>query len=124
MPRVANTAKAAEWAERLRRLQASELTVTRFCKVEGVSTASLYLWRKKLGKLGAAQGPRPARRAFRSVDVVPSSAAEAERRPTTIRFRDGTEIELGSDLQLARQVVESLFKQLGAMRDRQENAPC
>jgi hypothetical protein len=123
MARVANTAQAAEWAERLRRFEASGLTVARFCKAERVSTASLYLWRKKLGKRPATKVPRPHSQAFRPVDVLPSSVAQAQR-PTTIRLPEGMEIELGSDLQLAGQVVKSLVKQLVRMRESREDSPC
>jgi len=109
MARVASPKKAAEWAERLGRFEASELTVVRFCKAERVSPASLYLWRKRLAKRQAASVPRAARHAFRPVEVVPSAASRDEPQ-ARIRLPGGIAIELGGDVQLASQVIESLVK--------------
>ena len=42
--------RAREWEDRLERYRQSGLTVTMFCLQEGVSEASFYSWRKKLGE--------------------------------------------------------------------------
>jgi putative transposase len=39
----------AEWRSLIERAQRSPLSVTAFCAAQGVSTASFYLWRKRLG---------------------------------------------------------------------------
>jgi hypothetical protein len=39
----------AEWRSLIERGQRSPLSVTAFCAAQGVSTASFYLWRKRLG---------------------------------------------------------------------------
>ena len=36
------------WQERLRRFDRSQMTVTQFCRSEGVSQPSFYQWKKKL----------------------------------------------------------------------------
>ncbi len=36
------------WVDRLARFEDSELTIAAFCLQEGVSTASFYLWRRRL----------------------------------------------------------------------------
>ncbi len=41
--------KVAAWRERFVRLEASGLKTAEFCAAEGVSIASFYAWRRKLG---------------------------------------------------------------------------
>jgi hypothetical protein len=50
MSRPANPATARLWQERLQRFECSALCVRDFCDDEGVSTASFYLWRRRLGQ--------------------------------------------------------------------------
>ena len=40
--------KTEEWQERLGRYESSGLSAAEFCREEGVSTASLYSWRRRL----------------------------------------------------------------------------
>lgn len=49
MARMSDPAKAAQWRQRLDRFGSSSVSVARFCRREGVSVASFYHWRKKLG---------------------------------------------------------------------------
>lgn len=42
--------RASEWRDRLERYRQSGMTVSTFCVREGVSEASFYSWRKKLGE--------------------------------------------------------------------------
>ena len=51
MGRGVDVAKRRLWAERLRRFEQSNVTVTDFCRAERVSDASFYQWRKKLGAM-------------------------------------------------------------------------
>ena len=44
------------WREILSRFQDCGLTVGEFCRIEGVSTASFYQWRRKLGGANNAAG--------------------------------------------------------------------
>lgn len=48
MARLPDPQLARQWRERLDRFEHSELTVAKFCEVEGYSTASFYQWRRKL----------------------------------------------------------------------------
>ncbi len=50
MARRASAAKRREWSERLERFEVSGQTVAKFCEAEGVSTASLYQWRRRLSQ--------------------------------------------------------------------------
>lgn len=58
MSRSSDPVKLAAWRERLKRFSSCGLAVTRFCAREGVSVASFYYWRKKLGANGR-RGSRP-----------------------------------------------------------------
>jgi len=50
MPRPSDPRKLAVWRERLERFSSSGLAVGPFCAREGVSVASFYHWRKKVGR--------------------------------------------------------------------------
>ena len=50
MKRGVYSRKREEWEERLLRFGKSGLTVAEFCEWEGVSPASYYNWRKRLGR--------------------------------------------------------------------------
>jgi len=122
MTRGSNSAKVQEWSERLARFQKSDLSVARFCQKEGVSQASFYQWKKKLfaagegkplggAKVPAASAPDAARfRAgksgasplFQPLTLRPAAQA------VTIRLPDGSEIQIGDNLQ----VIESVIGQL------------
>ena len=54
MGRVRDPELWAEWRERAQRFARSGLTVAAFCGRERVSTASFYLWRRKLAAESAA----------------------------------------------------------------------
>ena len=57
------------WRERLRRYHREGGTVVQFCQQAGVSVASFYAWRRRLGDCSAASGsPSPV---FVPVSVVP-----------------------------------------------------
>jgi hypothetical protein len=48
MARRRDAAVQRQWRERLGRYRRSGLTVADFCDLEGVSTASWYVWRRRL----------------------------------------------------------------------------
>jgi len=48
MSRDVNSRKEDQWLARLRRFQASDVSVTQFCRAERVSVAAYYHWRKRL----------------------------------------------------------------------------
>ena len=49
--------KAQEWQQRLYRFEKSRHTINEFCRQEGFSPQSFYLWRKRLGQLRVAKQP-------------------------------------------------------------------
>jgi len=67
-----DAAKRRTWSDRLGRFARCDLTVADFCDLEGVSTASFYQWRRRLGP-AAARGDAP--QPFLPVRVVPSTRA-------------------------------------------------
>lgn len=50
----------AQWQSVLARAAGSDLSVAEFCRREGVSTASFYTWRKRLGAAGSQVPPAAA----------------------------------------------------------------
>ena len=81
MPRPSDPKKLALWRQRFERFSNSRLAVAPFCDREGVSVASFYHWRKKLGHNGRRRrvtdghprcrgGLAGERGAFRQVAVV------------------------------------------------------
>jgi putative transposase len=50
----------AQWQSVLARAAGSDLSVAEFCRREGVSTASFYTWRKRLGCAPAQMPPAAA----------------------------------------------------------------
>lgn len=70
--------KVREWRKRLSRYSSAGVTVAEFCREEGVSAASFYQWRRRLGRgklndTSSRRRPRTASRAFVPVEVVGSS---------------------------------------------------
>ena len=56
MGRKQSSGAEAVWQERLARFERGNLTVSKFCRREGVSTASFYRWRKRLEQRGRELG--------------------------------------------------------------------
>lgn len=48
--------RAAEWQDRFDRFHQAGTSVARFCRDEGVSVSSFYLWRRKLGQRRPSRG--------------------------------------------------------------------
>jgi transposase-like protein len=104
--------KAAVWGERLRRYQRSALTVSEFCRQEGVSVPSFYQWRRRLAETSASSDarPQPSRRgpavtpAFQQVTLAGSGVV-------AIELPSGVRMELpAQQLQLVRAVVAELLQ--------------
>jgi len=84
MSRSLDPTKLAMWRERLERFSSCGLGVAPFCAREGVSVASFYHWRKKLGHEGRRRcmtdghprhrtDPTGGRGVFQQVAVVPAA---------------------------------------------------
>ena len=97
----------AAWRKRLKRFSRSGLTVARFCGGEGVSVASFYHWRKKLGQaaLRRCASGRPG--VFRQVTVIPAAPVViSSASSVSIRLPCGTRIEVDAEhLDAVRAVV-------------------
>lgn len=61
--------KSREWRRRLLRFEKYPSTIKEFCRREGVSEPSFYLWRKRLGMKDASK-PTPAH--LRAPDESPA----------------------------------------------------
>lgn len=121
--RAGGSDKVAEWTARLERLNASGLSVARFCEREGVSAVSVYLWRKKLATASpsTAMSTTPLRSPFQRVQLMTSPLPS---QPAVIRLPQGVWIELGSDAQFAAEIVESLVRQLCRPQASRETHEC
>ena len=124
MARKPDPIKARQWTERLERFSKSDATVAAFCHSEGVSSASLYQWRRKLAP--NADGDRrtrtrPGRQAkpaaFQPVQLVSSENASA----VTIRLGDEVVVELARDTGLIEMVMNLL---LARSRQGGDARPC
>lgn len=125
MPRSTDSGKLALWRERFERFSGGQMSVGPFCARKGVSVASFYYWREKVGKVGCARDdggkkmgdsgrvrqdrPRPDRRSvFQPVTVVPAASAVRIELPGGARIEVGTE-----DLDVVRAVVHAVARSEG-----------
>jgi hypothetical protein len=113
MPRVADPAKLELWRDRCERCRQSDLTTAEFCQAEGVTTASFYAWRRKLG-LATPRVAKPTN-SFQQLVVMAKGPTLSARLP------GGIELEVPTAEETAlRTVVQELVR-----ADRQsEPVPC
>jgi transposase len=92
------------WQQRLDRFRRSGLTVAAFCDREGVSAASFYAWRRRLG-LAADPAPEPGPRFVPVRLVSPPVGA-----PVELLLPSGPVLRLtpGVDLAWLRQLLDVL----------------
>lgn len=120
--------KVSEWTRRLRRHEKSGQSVARFCRDEGVSQGSFYLWKKKLRDLlpgGCKDESQPSHTSaqFRPVHVA-SSLTQTSQQQTIVRLGDDIRIELGSDLAIVESVVRQLLVSVADSRSSKDGEPC
>lgn len=82
MARLPDPAVRRRWEKLVRSFERSDLTVTEFCAEHGVSSASFYLWRRKL------RDQTEDRSVFLPVTVDPS------RECIRVRLGDHTVVEI------------------------------
>ena len=99
------------WADRMRRFEQLKQTVADFCRVEHVSQASFYLWRRRVAEASSDELPQDRKNGtekesprFQSVVVTPHNA-----QGVTIRLPGGAVIELGQDATMIEHVVNQLL---------------
>ena len=90
MPRRPDPATARLWHQRLQRFHQGEQSVADFCDQEGVSTASFYSWRRRLGQ---PPPPEPATTDFVPIRLVPPSPALELLLPSGTLLRIGPECD-------------------------------
>jgi hypothetical protein len=95
--------KAQEWRQRLMRFEKSRHTVGEFCRREGVSPPSFYLWRRRLAsRPEATQASPPPPAGFRAVRLLPAAAL-------TVQLPGGTQLLVPlSDPDTLRAVIEAV----------------
>lgn len=97
MARQTNSAKAIEWQARLRRFEACDLTVARFCARERVTAPTFWYWRRRCAESNVAGAST-----FAPVDVIGG-------RLVTCRFPTGVVVEIPEDCpDLVRVTIETL----------------
>lgn len=79
--------KRQEWAVRLQRFQENPSPIAAFCRSEGVSSASFYLWKRRL-----AVGPAPTTPTFVPLTITESLPALIE-----VAFPNGIVFRLPAD---------------------------
>ena len=103
MARSLSATKADEWQRRLARFQRSQRTVATFCRQEGVSAPSFYLWRKRLApppKHECSEAPA----GFRPVRLLPSVGVG-------VQLPGGTQLVVPTtDAESLRLVIETLAR--------------
>ncbi len=82
MTRKVNLELREEWRQRIERQRQSGLTVAEFSRREGVSSATFYVWKRKLRGKSPSRTKRPARRQpagtpAPGVGPVPKTSSEA-----------------------------------------------
>src|SRR5580658_3152522 len=95
MVRGANLGKLAVWQQRLLRFEKSRQTINEFCRQEGFSPQSFYLWRKRLGKNTGPIGS--ASRLTAGQSFVPVRLTATAALPIIIRLTNGVRVRLPSD---------------------------
>ena len=97
--------KAQEWRQRLVRSKKSGHSIQEFCRQEGVSPQSFYLWRRRLAQAPVGEKP-PARpeEGFRPVRLLPAANV-------SVQLPGGTQLAVPlSDPQALRLVIDTLAR--------------
>lgn len=117
MLRGSDPVKCQQWTERLERFAKSGRTVSEFCRTEGMSAASFYQWKRKLGsvdrnnkKLGK-HGRRRKPSTFKRLHVSPPNVSSG----VSIRLPDGIVMDLGSDLLTIEKIIGQVLDHQASM---------
>ena len=103
MARSMGDRKAREWQQRLIRFEKSRRTINEFCRQEGISPQSFYLWRKRLAQASVAQHrvTEPPD-GFRTVRLLPAAGV-------SVQLPGGTHLVVPTaDAESLRLVIETL----------------
>ena len=105
MARLIPGRKAQEWRQRLVRFEKSRHTINEFCRQEGFSPQSFYLWRKRLARLPVPKQPAaPPPDAFRPVRLLPATGV-------SVQLPGGTQLVVPTaDPESLRLVIDTLAR--------------
>ena len=79
MARSLTDRKAQEWRQRFLRFEKSRQSISAFCREEGVSAPSFYLWRKRLHAAATTRpSATPVPEGFRPVRLLPAASLTAQ----------------------------------------------
>jgi hypothetical protein len=104
MARSISGRKRAEWRRRLQRFRKSRQSIVGFCRVEGVSPPSFYLWRRRLAEAGPPQSTSEPPAGFRPVRLLPAAGV-------SVQLPGGTQLLVPSgDVQSLRAAIEVIAR--------------
>ena len=105
MARSLTDRKAQEWRQRFFRFEKSRQSIAAFCREEGISAPSFYLWRKRLAATPIARpGATPAPAGFRPVRLLPAASL-------TVHLPGGVQLVVPiSDAEGLRTVVDAVAR--------------
>ena len=89
-----SASKRQEWTTRLQRFRENPSSVAAFCRTEGVSSASFYLWKRRL----AADPPTPATPTFVPLTVAHTPPSP----PVEVTFPNGIVLRVPADAESLR----------------------
>ena len=99
--------KHAQWRERITRFTQTSLTVSEFCRSEGVPDGSFYYWRRKLAELTADVSDSSLSVTGRFVPVQLTPAADSTQ--IEFAFPNGASMRLSAaDRTLLQWAIESV----------------
>jgi hypothetical protein len=105
MVRAVDLGKLAMWQARLRRFAESGSSIAEFCRQEGVSAPSFYLWRKRLAKSTVSVGR--GSRVTAGQSFVPVRLTATAAMPIIIRLPNGVRVRLpGDNIEALRAGIE------------------
>ncbi len=115
MARFSDSGKAVDWRRRVRRFGRSGLTVVRFCREEGVSTASFYRWRNRLSERGRltreADAGSSATTGVEQAPLFQPVRVTGSETPISIQLPGGARIEVPTEnLDAVRAVLGELLR--------------
>jgi len=94
MRRKQNRSAEAVWRDRLARFGSSNLSVSQFCRKEGVSAPSFYHWRKRL------QEQQEVKRVRRSGDGLPKAIKSQTFLPVSVPASMFAEVEFPNGVRI------------------------
>jgi transposase-like protein len=116
MARVADVAKWEAWKQRLKEFERGDWSVGEFCRRVGVSPATFYQWKRKLGQ-GRTRSEAGSRSAVSALNFV----------PIEITGRPSIEVQLanGARVLVPAHDAEAIRTVIGVLvNDRTEGGSC